>query len=199
MGVVERREREKTELRREILAAARRIFVEEGFEALTMRRVAEEIEYSPTTIYLYFKDKAELVQAICDELFNGLVRRLQEVAAKHTDPLSYLEAGLRTYIDFGLKHPSHYYVAFVASAGRVDYTYEGSTGQKAFEFLRQCVARCIESGQIRKVDVDATAQALWAAMHGLVALLIADKSFPFVGRQRLIDQLVETQIRGLRA
>ena len=79
MGVAERRAREKTQLRQEILDAAREIFATEGYEALTMRRVAEKIEYSPTAIYLHFKDKAELVQAICDELFAGLVRRLQDL------------------------------------------------------------------------------------------------------------------------
>ena len=199
MGVTQRREREKAELRREILDAARKIFREEGFEALTMRRVADAIEYSPTTIYLYFKNKAELVQAICDELFGTLARRLEDLGARHKDPLDYLEAGLRAYIDVGLKLPSHYYVAFVAAAGRVDYEFEGSSGQRAYEFLRVTVAACVRTGRIRKVDVDATAQSLWAAAHGLVALLVTDHSFPFVGRQRLIDALIETQVRGLRA
>ena len=198
MGVAERRAREKTQLRQEILDAAREIFATEGYQALTMRRVAEKIEYSPTAIYLHFKDKAELVQAICDELFDGLVRRLQDLGRRHTDPVEYLEAGLRAYIDFGLKHPDHYFVTFVAGARAVDYTFEGSAGQQAFECLRRAIEACVAHGAIRKVDVDATAQSVWMAMHGLVALLISDKSFPFVGRQRLIDQLVDTLMRGLK-
>src|SRR5262245_47755534 len=164
MGVAERRAREKTQLRQEILDAAREIFESEGFEALTMRRVAQKIEYSPTTIYLHFKDKAELVQAICDEMFAGLVRRLQELGKKHQNPLEYLEAGLRAYIDFGLKHPSHYFVTFVVG-GRVAYKFDGSSGQQAFEFLRRGVRACESNGLIRHVDVDATAQSLWMAMH----------------------------------
>ena len=199
MGTVERRTREKARLRQEILDAARKIFLEEGYDALTMRRVAKAIEYSPTAIYLYFKDKAELVQALCDETFNKLVKRLQDLSNKHTDPLDYLEAGLRAYIDFGLKNPNHYFVTFIASARRVDYTYQGSTGQQAFEFLRGCVSACVASGRIRPVDVDTTAQALWMAAHGLISLLISDKSFPFVARQRLVDHLMETQLRGLKA
>ena len=115
MGVAERRAREKTELRQDILDAAREIFVAEGYDALTMRGVARRIEYSPTTIYLYFKDKSELIQAICDESFGKLIARLEELAGKHTDPLDYLEAGLRAYVDFGLKHPSHYYATFIAN------------------------------------------------------------------------------------
>ena len=71
-------------------------------------------------------------------------------------------------------------------------------GQQAFEFLRRTVAACKEHKLIRDVDVDATAQSLWMAVHGLVALLISDKSFPFVGHQRLIDQLMSTLMRGLQ-
>jgi AcrR family transcriptional regulator len=198
MGTVERRTREKARLRQEILDAARTIFVEEGYDALTMRRVAKAIEYSPTAIYLYFKDKAELVQALCDETFGKLVKRLQDLAKKQLDPLEYVEAGLRAYIDFGLKNPNHYYVTFIASPGRIEYPYEGSGGQRAFEFLRSCVQRCVETGAFRRVDVDTTAQALWMAAHGLVALLISNKPFPFVARQRLVDHLMETQLRGLR-
>ncbi len=198
MGVAERRAREKTQLRQEILDAAREIFATEGYEALTMRRVAEKIEYSPTTIYLHFKDKAELVQAICDELFAGLVRRLQDLGKKHQSPLEYLEAGLRAYIDFGLKHPSHYFVTFIVGC-RVAYEFEGSAGQRAFEFLRRTVQACESNGLIRKVDVDATAQSLWMASHGLVVQLINDKTFPFVSRQRLVDQMMDTLIRGLKA
>lgn len=199
MGTVERRTREKAQLRQEILDAARQIFLEEGYDALTMRRVAKAIEYSPTAIYLYFKDKAELVQALCDETFAKLIKRLQDLAKKHPDPLAYLDAGLRAYIDFGLKNPNHYYVTFIAGARSVDYTYEGSSGQRAFEFLRGTLEACVATGRVRPMDVDTAAQALWMAAHGLVSLLISDKSFPFASRQRLIDQLMDTQIRGLKA
>ena len=199
MGIAERRAREKTELRQEILDAAREIFVDEGFEALTMRKVAERIEYSPTTIYLHFQDKAELVRAICDEGFMELVTRLGALQSRSLRPIEYLEAGLRTYIAFGLEHPSHYFVTFVASAGKVDYPYDGSMGERAFGFLQQSVTACMEAGEIRRADPAATAQALWAAIHGLVVLLISNKPFPFVERQQLIDRLIETLMSGLRA
>ncbi|MCC7043650.1 MAG: TetR/AcrR family transcriptional regulator [Acidobacteria bacterium] len=197
MGIAERRAREKTELRQEILDAARQIFVDEGFDALTMRKVAERIEYSPTTIYLHFQDKSELVRAICDEGFMELVRVLDELGARNLRPRESLEAGLRAYITFGLEHPSHYFVTFVASAGKVDYQFEGSIGERAFTTLRDAVAACMDAGDIRRADPEATAQALWAAVHGLVVLLITKKPFPFVERQALIDRLMETLMGGL--
>jgi AcrR family transcriptional regulator len=186
-----------TDLRDKILTAARRVFVDDGFEALTMRRLAKEIGYSPTTIYLHFKDKSEIVKAICDELFLALIKRLQDLARRQTDPVKYLEAGLRAYIDFGLKHPDHYYVTFIAAAGRVEYEFEGSAGQQAFGCLRDAVQACATAGRLRPLDVDATAQTLWAATHGLISLLITDRHFPFLGRQRLVDQLVGTLMAGI--
>jgi AcrR family transcriptional regulator len=203
MNATARRARERVELRQQILDAARSIFVDEGYEALTMRRVAERIEYSPTTIYLYFKDKAELVKALCDETFAGLIGRLQDLARRHKDPLDYLDAGLRAYIDFGLENPSHYFVTFVAPMAHATdgaaYEFERSSGQQAFEFLRRTVEACVATGRFRDVDVDAAAQTLWMAVHGLVTLLNRDKAFPFAPRQRLIDRLMATLLDGLGA
>src|SRR5512139_3820069 len=99
MGTAERRARQKASLRGEILDAARRMFADEGYEAVSMRRLAERIEYSPTTIYLYFEDKAELFHAVCDETFGKLVRRLERQRRLHAgDPVDGLRAGLREYI-----------------------------------------------------------------------------------------------------
>jgi AcrR family transcriptional regulator len=193
-----RRTRQKQDLRQQILDATRDIFVAEGYDDLSMRKVAARIGCSPTAIYLHFKDKAALVQALCDEIFLGLNKRLEALAKTHTDPLEYLDAGLRIYIDHGLKHPSHYHVVFVAGPRSVDYEYEGSTGERAFQFLSGCVERCMQAGRIRQGDVEVTAQTLWMAVHGLVALLISDKSFPFAARKKLIDQLMKTLIAGLR-
>jgi AcrR family transcriptional regulator len=77
MGTTDRRTRHRASLRREILDAASRLFVEEGYDRVTMRGVAQRIEYSPTTIYLHFKDKAELFGAVCEETFSQLSERLE--------------------------------------------------------------------------------------------------------------------------
>src|SRR6266403_1650812 len=79
MGVRERRAREKRFLRQEILDAASELFAREGFENVSMRRIADKIAYSPTTIYLYFKDKAELLEQVCAEAFSRLLQRLTKL------------------------------------------------------------------------------------------------------------------------
>src|SRR5215510_8685404 len=113
MGVRERRAREKRYLRQEILDAASALFVKEGFENVSMRRIADRIEYSPTTIYLYFKDKAELLESICQETFGKLIQRLTKIMEQPGEPITRLKRGLLEYIHFGLENPHHYRATFM--------------------------------------------------------------------------------------
>jgi AcrR family transcriptional regulator len=202
MGVQERRAREKKELRQEILDAARDLFVREGFENVSMRKIAEKIEYSPTTIYLYFQDKADLLDCICEETFSRLVRKQTALDETVRDPLDRLRRGLRAYIEFGLKHPNHYKVAFMMPDPFNDPEHcvrAHAMGQKAFDHLRTTVAQCAERRMIEVADIEATAQSIWAAIHGLTSLLIAHPRFEWVERDRLIDTLLDNIISGLRA
>ncbi len=112
MGAQERRVRQKPLLRQEILDAARDILAREGHEGLSMRKVARRIEYSPTAIYLHFKDRDDLVFSVCEQFMDGLAKELQQVADRHADPLVALKNVLRRYVEFGLKHPRHYQATF---------------------------------------------------------------------------------------
>lgn len=201
MGIAERREREKENLRQEILDAAREIFVAEGYEALSMRKVAEKIEYSPTTIYLYFKDKTELLREVCEQAFTQLGDAVRDAKETGGSPLEVLRKGLYAYIDFGLTHPHHYEVAFVSPKDKVfklgEYEYEGSAGQRAFSMLAGSVADCMEAGVLRRDDVSKVAQTIWAGIHGVTSLMIMHEQFPFVDRKDLIESVVESQIKGL--
>lgn len=201
MGVHERRAREKKELRQEILDAARDLFVREGFENVSMRKIAEKIEYSPTTIYLYFKDKADLLDCICEETFARLVRKQTAIDQTGGDPIERLKKGLRAYIEFGLKYPNHYKVALMMTEDfeeRMQCERSREMGKKAYLHLRNELGRCSELGLIQVVDIDASAQVVWANIHGLTSLLIAHPRFPFVDRNILIDTLIENSLVGMQ-
>jgi len=199
MAVSERRARHRASLRREILDAASQLFVEEGYQRVTMRRIAGRIEYSPTTIYLYFKDKNELLAAVCDETFSQLAAKLERLAKTATSPLAYLRDSLRTYVDFGLAHPHQYVVMFMSPGPHLELKgYEHSIGSRAFDVLRSALKSCIANGDLHAPDVDVTAQALWAAVHGITSLLITMRDFPFVDRRVLVDHTIDTLVAGLR-
>jgi len=202
MGPRQRREREKEILRQEILDAARDLFVAEGYEQVSMRRIAEKIEYSPTTIYLYFKDKWDLLFSICEETFTRLSETLEQTFEKNPDPLVRLKLGCRAYVDFGIQHPNHYRVTFIDhhhhQLVNVDqYMRVDSAGLKTYNYLRACVVQSMEENRIRQGDADMISQGLWSTVHGVTALLITKPHFPWVERERLIDFVIDTAIAGL--
>ncbi|HEX8267662.1 MAG TPA: TetR/AcrR family transcriptional regulator [Pyrinomonadaceae bacterium] len=203
MGVKQRREREKENLRQVIINAAREMFAEEGYHSVSMRKIADKIEYSPTTIYLYFKDKNDLLRQICDETFAKLGQKLGSIGKKHSSNLEGLREGLRAYVEFGLKHPKHYEVTFMLplteNLGETENDFADSLGKRAFDYLRKGVADCMASGEIKKGDVDLISQTLWAGIHGVTSLLIGHEKFPFVNKKLLIDSVIDTMLLGLKA
>ena len=199
MGIRERRDRQKTILRAEIVEAARELFVKHGYESVSMRRIAEKIEYSPTTIYLYFKDKSELITAICEETFGKLNKKIEKVLTSADAPLAAIRTGLLAYIDFGVRHPNHYRMVFLVPPQRDEDEFEQSPGYPSYRMLCKLVDAGMSSGEIAKGDVAAISQALWAAAHGVTALLVAHKQFPFVDSTRLAEMVVDSAIAGVRA
>ena len=201
MAIKDRRQREKEDLRQEILDAARELFVAEGYENVSMRKIAEKIDYSPTTIYLYFKDKNELLHEVCEEAFSKLSDEIVRSQMQGQTPIEVLRFGMYAYVAFGLLNPHHYEVVFVTpknSGNDTGYSFDASMGKKAFELLSASVANCMSAGDIRGGDVETISQTLWAGIHGVTSLLIAHEGFPFVERETLVSSVIDTMIAGLR-
>ncbi len=200
MSTMERRARHKTALRQQILDAARELFVEQGYQNVSMRKIAEKIEYSPTTIYLHFRDKADLLRCLTEETFARLADVIERITIENPDPLDRLRKGLRTYVEFGLHNPNDYKVAFLlerepgVTGGRLDEP----MAVKAYGFLCSTVRECVDKGCFQPVEVEAASQALWAAVHGLTALLIIHPHFPWARRDTLIDMTINTAVRGFQ-
>jgi AcrR family transcriptional regulator len=209
MGIKERRSREKEYLRQEILDAARQLFLRNGYENVSMREIAAKIDYSPTTIYLYFRNKIELFHCLCEEAFGKLeqelksiVGRPQEGTAVATDPVGSLRKGAGAYIRFGLNYPHHYRLLFLTphpEGEDSEFQYKGSAGERSFQFLLGLISLGIEQGKFRKSDPMMLAQACWAVMHGITSLLITQNDFPWVEREAVIQGVVETLMRGIAA
>jgi len=203
MGVKERRARQKKFLRQEILDAASELFVRDGFENVSMRGIADKIEYSPTTIYIYFKDKAELLEQVCKDTFGRLVQRLTKIMEQPGDPVERLKKGLIAYIEFGLQNPHHYRATFMMPLpegfDKTKYHETDSPGKQAFSFLIRGVTDCIKAGKLPAIDVELASQTIWAGIHGITSLLIVHELFPWAGREKVIHSTVDTLVAGLKA
>ena len=201
MGVKERKARQKKFLRQEILDAASELFVKEGYEQVSMRRIADRIEYSPTTIYLYFKDKSELLEQVCHEAFSRLSLLLKRILEHPGDPVERLKKGLIAYVHFGVDNPHQYRAAFMMPKpedfDKLKYNRPDSPGMQAFDFLRRCVQECKAAGKLRSADVELASQTLWCGVHGVTSLFITHEAFPWVGKEQVIHSVVDTIIAGI--
>lgn len=206
MGTLERRERERQELKGRILDAARELFVEQGYDAVTMRKIADRIEYSPTAIYFHFRDKQTLLRELCDADFGALAQEFQKIATI-SDPVERLRQIGRAYVGFALGYPNHYRLMFMtpkpvgmcAADSRIA---RGNPEEDAYAFLRATVAEAIAGKRLRPEfdDADLVSQMVWAGTHGVVSLQIAKKDDDWVewrDAKTTAHELVEVMIRGL--
>ncbi|MCD9185820.1 MAG: TetR/AcrR family transcriptional regulator [Pyrinomonadaceae bacterium] len=190
---------DKEILRQEIMDAAREMFVAEGYQSVSMRKIAKKIGYSATTIYLYFKDKNDLLNQLCEQTFFRLAQNITAIYHLSDNPLEKLRSGMREYIYFGLKNPSQYTLVFITPLPRDYEPTEVNTGEAAFDTLRQVVSECASANLLRQNDVEVVSQTLWAGLHGLTSLLIQHGGFDFVERELLIGNLIDTLITGIKA
>jgi len=207
MGVLERRERERTELREKILDAARELFITDGYEGVSMRKVAEKIEYSPTAIYLYFADKEKLFHQLVYEDFARLAEVFQQLT-QTSDPLERLQQIGRVYARFGRQYPNHYKLMFMTphppqDLDERDREIKGNPERDAYAFLRQTMEEAIARGYLRPElsDADLVSQTLWAAIHGAISLEIAKCNDAWVDWRPMetrIETMLDVTLRGIR-
>jgi len=188
-----RREGERTDLRRRILDEAAALFLEKGYEGLSMRQIAERIGYSATTIYRYYDSKDHLLFAIVHEGFRRFGTQLAKAARTERKPLAQLKAVCAAYVQFGLKNPTYYQLMFMQRADFLFQTRDEKAPMIAsFGLLQNLVEQAMATGFLRRGDAAATSTVVWAVGHGITALAIADpKRF---GRKRL-RQTMETAMQ----
>ena len=206
MGIKERRQREKSETRDKILDAARELFSEQGYDGVSMRQVAEKIEYSPTAIYVHFADKEDLFHELCNEDFARLAAEFQSVPLP-VDAIERIKQIGRSYIVFGLQHPNHYKLMFMTphpggAFDECDQEIKGNPEVDAYALLMQTVHEALGEGRFRSdlANADLIAQTLWSAVHGVISLDIAKKQDqwvewrPFAERQ---EAMLDIVVRGM--
>ena len=155
---------------------------------MSTRQLAQAVGISQPSLYAYFRSHEEIAQELCVRAFGQLAQDLRAALEAAPDDQRML-AGLRCYVDFGLRRPNDYRVAFILEShakfdpGSDDLDPILAAGLGAYNVLRGEVARAIGEA----AEVDLAAQSIWAGLHGLVSLLITRPEFPWVDRERLID------------
>jgi AcrR family transcriptional regulator len=207
MGIAERKNRQKQALRERILDAARRIVMREGFAALSMRKIADAIEYSPATLYLHFASRDEIAQALCAEGYAQLLETFVPLAGI-ADPAERLKALGRAYVAFGVAHPETYRLIFMEDPSYTGAALGGAAkgkavagegtgitasdeasgeaaapeddpGEAALHIMISALEELKVAGRLSaSMDVAVWAEAFWANLHGIVALNLTCPVFP---------------------
>lgn len=183
MGIAERKHREKEEMRERILNAAISLFLKEGYDKTSIRQIADAIEYSPATIYLYFKDKDDLFYAIHQRGFEKLFTSMAQAVAT-PDPLERLRTIGRLYLRFALENPEFYDLMFVmrapisalkerAACGEA--TGDWHYGSHSWTLLVQTIQDCIDQYLIRIPNAEEGALLAWSVVHGMACLYIRER------------------------
>jgi AcrR family transcriptional regulator len=207
MGSRERRDRERQETREKIFAAAREMLAHEGYEAVTMRAIADRIEYTPTTIYHHFANKQALVTELCHQDFQVLAQHFTHAAAI-VDPIQRLRLIGEAYLEFAITHPHHYRFLFMTVLPQIEHdpeylaTSAGNPERDAYAFLHLACLEAIEQGRLRPelTDSHEVAQLLWGTLHGLISLQITkrhDDWVPWADLRRIAGTAIDTLIRGI--
>ena len=206
MGLKERKERERADVREKILDAARELFTRDGVDTVTMRAIADRIEYSPPVIYSHFADKHALIQELCYRDFRALAQAFGHIG-RIEDPLERLRRLARAYIEFALEHSQQYRFLFMTRKDPEDLSAAHAAVQRnpeedAYRFLRDTVAEGIGTGGFRPEfkDVEELTQILWGSVHGILSLQIAKGNDPWIewrdARETAI-KLAEATLRGV--
>ena len=201
----DRRARERQQVRERILIAARRLFAQHGFEAVTLRKIAAAIDYVPGAIYLHFKDKEELIRTLCLTDFDEVTRSVAPLA-RVADPIERIRRMGRAYIAFALKHPHSYRLLFLQ---RSPYEHDeralerrGDPRRDAHAFLKLAAQEAIEKGRLRREfrDAELVTETFWAAVHGVASIEInfsGNSWFQWRPVRRRTEAMIDAVLAGM--
>ena len=199
MGTKERQERDRQRIQQAILAAARELFIAEGYQHVSMRKIAERIEYSPAAIYSYFPSKDDIFFALTEEGFRILADRVFSAVRDAADPFERLRRGLWAFYEFAKSDPEYFALMFLdRSVPSLSQDFQ------RFEFFQETTGRaeadiraCMDRGQFSsRLDPAAALHVLWVGMLGAATIGLAQRLAPGEDPDALAHDVLESLLAG---
>ena len=202
MGVKERQERDREQLRERILDAARELFVAEGYRNVSIRKIAQKVEYSPAALSSYFPSKDDLFFALAEEGFRKLFEYTNDPSVTSGDPLAAIRQGFMRYYQFSRKYPEYFELMFVdRSVPQISHEWEGfAFVQQMIDEVCAVIKRGIDEGLFPAgTNPEVVFHLLWVAVHGAATIAVCDRLAPDEDPDALARDTLEAAIAGLRA
>jgi AcrR family transcriptional regulator len=202
LGLKERHERDRESVARAILDAARHLFVTHGYDEVSIRKIAERIEYSPAAIYGYFASKDDIFFALAEEGFRLLFSYGDTRPLQPQDPLDGLRAMFYRYYEFSKEHPEYFALMFIdRSVPRISRDWErfGFVGEIKHDMVGR-IQRAIDAGAFTPdTPPHVVFRLLLTAVHGAATLRLCDRLAPGEDADVLARATIDTVIAGLQA
>nr|WP_068888411.1 TetR/AcrR family transcriptional regulator [Pedobacter panaciterrae] len=203
MAIKDRKERDKLDRRKLIIESATKLFLEQGYEKTSIRNIADDIEYSPATIYLYFKEKDEIFYLIHEQGFDLLNKEFTN-HNQIKDPYERLAELGKIYLNFALTNPDYYDLMFIMRAplSEIKCHSKWEAGDNSFQYLLNTVTECLDQKLIVDGDPLIVSMSIWSYVHGLISLFIRERlqSVNIEGEQNpnLLIQSLEYFLKTLK-
>jgi AcrR family transcriptional regulator len=202
LGIPERKQRERQNLRQRVLDAAEQLFVTEGYQNVSMRKIAETIEYSPTTIYRLFRNKADIMNHLLARGYRGVYQRYEEILARRpASPLETLNLIITEYVTYALDNPNHYELWFRTGRIRlIDHQLRirhGDWSHRVYQVWLERIDECKAEGLLPDRETLILFQLIWGIVHGMISLRIHHPRFPWLPIEQHVEELHSLIRRGL--
>jgi AcrR family transcriptional regulator len=190
---------EKVDVKKMILEAAKELFLEQGINSVSMRKIATKINYSPTTLYIYYSNKNDILRHLAQEYFSEYAQSYENILAKsESSSIDNLKTFMKLFVSRALSNPGMYKLMTTLFA-ETDSTHLGITNAgKGYEILTSLTSRCIRDKELSEGNVELKAQILWVNTHGLCSLLIQRPSFHWSEIELLVNSSIDAVIKGLK-
>lgn len=198
MSIASRKVQEKEQMRKLILDGARKVFLERGYEMASIRNIAEAINYSPSSIYFYFKEKGEIFHELHEEGFRLLLSQMQ-VLEHVQDPFERLKAMGYVFLDFAIKNRDFYNLMFIVEEPlkKRSETDPWRMGVKTLNYLIDVIKSCMEKGRFKGMDKEDLSFTFLSSLHGMCALFCKDRTSTF--KDKTSEELMKRGYENLIA
>ncbi len=202
MGIKERKMKEKANLRDKILTAVNELITSGGFEELSMRKIAEKIEYSPSTIYRFFKNKDELLGVITDSTYKDLSKKFNKLKPEETkDSLEMLKMLIHEYIKFSLDRPNIYriyvHLCKLKVSNNLMYEEIGENSYRIFTSWQNRIEDLIKAGRLKLTSSISLVLLIWHTTDGFILNRLNQPALPWGQDEEEISRLIDMIFYGI--
>lgn len=201
MGVEERRKMEKEKIKKEIHKAASQIIIDEGYSKLSIRKIASKIDYSPSLIYNYYENKADIVLSIWQEKSSIIINTMSNLKLNDSNEETNIKKLFKTYINLILESPEEYRAIMlnnidIIKKANFDFTEEEKNSLKIKETKKK-YDKYLEEGLLRHIDTEKYAFFSWISINGFISNMVLSNNKDKEFTNKLIDEYLDFMIYGL--